>query len=522
VNRSVAWLTVASFVAMGAGFLREVVVAYQFGTTATADAFSLTLFYVDGLMAVVLTGLSGYMLVPVVTRLVHKEGPDAGFRLLETCLLWATLLAIPGVALGWIAPKSLAQAIAPEFSVEQRVPLVALIGFAVTSCALILGGGAMVGVLQARASYAPPVYARAAFSLVTAVALVIGVGGLGIRAGGLGLCLGALLQLLLLALALGRLGWRPRMPRAWHPALPRALAAGLPTVLALLLTNVFMGGAQRYLASSLPEGAFAAVNYAQRAVNLVSSLTMALATVSLTELSLQFSAGGADRRTVQVLRDSLESGIFLLVPLSGLLLISSEPIVALLFKRGRYDLESLALTASCLRWLALSIVPGLVVAILHRACPAFGRPWRATLVSVVWAIATVVATAPLLSTMGAPALTAGFTAGMMVAAICSVIAVRDLVGRGLFAGVARYIAQMTLVAAAAAVPAVIGGRALPLRAAGWTTLSSAGTVLLEAVLFGVAFGLGCVLLREPRWRALSLATVRVLGDARRMLAGAGR
>jgi putative peptidoglycan lipid II flippase len=498
------------------------VVAYQFGTTATADAFSLTLFYVDGLMAVVLTGLSGYMLVPVVTRLVHQAGPEAGFRLLETCLLWATLLAVPGVVLSWASPESLARAIAPDFSLEQRVPLVALIGLAVTSCALILAGGAMAGVLQARASYAAPVYARAAFSLVTAVALIVGVGGLGIRAGGLGLCFGALVQLLLLALALSRLGWRPRMPRAWHPALRHALAAGLPTVLALLLTNIVMGGAQRYLSSSLPEGAFAAVNYAQRAVNLVSSLTMALATVSLTEMSLQFSAGGADRRTMQVLRDSLESGIFLLVPLSALLLIASEPIVVLLFKRGRYDLESLALTVSCLRWLALSIVPGLVVAILHRACPAFGRPWRATLVSLVWSLATVAATAQLLSGMGAPALTAGFTAGMVVAAAASVIAVRDLVDRGIFRGVARYLGQMMLLAAAAAIPALVAGRALPFRTAGWTTLSSVGAVAVEAVVFGTAFGVGCLLLREPRWQRLSLAAVRLLGDARRILAGAGR
>lgn len=522
MNRSVAWLTVASFVAMGAGFLREVVVAYEFGTTADADAFSLTLFYVDGLMAVVLTGLSGYMLVPVVTRVVHEDGADAGFRLLETCLLWATLLAIPGVALSWLAPEWLARTIAPEFSAEQRAPFVSLIGLAVTSCALILAGGAMAGVLQARASYAAPVYARAGFSLVTALVLMAAVGALGIRAAGFGLCLGAMIQLLLLALALRNLGWHPRLPRTRHRALAHALSAGLPTILALLLTNVFMGGVQRYLASGLPEGAFAAVNYAQRAVNLVSSLTMALATVSLTELSLQFTAAGADKRTAQVLRDSLESGVFLLVPLSAVMLLASEPLVALLFKRGRYDTESLSLTVSCLRWLTLSIVPGLVVAILHRACPAFGRPWRATLISTVWSLATVAATAQLLPALGAPALTAGFTAGILVAALCSVIVVRDLVGRGLFAGIARYLARITLLVGVAAVPAALAGWALPFRSAGWTPLTSAAAVTIEILVFGVAFGLGCGLLRDPHWRAVSLTAVRVVGVARRKLARAGR
>jgi putative peptidoglycan lipid II flippase len=514
MTRPVAALTVATFLAMGAGFLREIIIAYHFGTSASADALALALFYVDGIAAIVIVGLAGYTLVPVVTGVIANEGSEAAYRLLESLLLWSALLSLPILAAAWAAPAHVAQLLAPEFAPEQREALIALVRTVVPACVLLLLTGAMAGILQAGAAYNVPVFGRAALSLVTAGVLVGGVRRFGVQAGGVGILCGALVQCLWLAHALRRAGWRFRLPRLYHPALGRALAAGLPTLLALLLTNLIMGGAQRYFASGLPEGGFAALNYAQRAVNLVSGFTMAIATVALTELSVEFHATGTGARMQRIIRDGLDTGLFVVIPLSALLVLLSEPLIVLLFQRGQYTPDSLNLTARCLRWLAVSIPPGLVVAILHRACPACGRPWRATGVSALWVAVTVVSTVWLIPAMGAVALAAGFTLGMTAAAIASVFALRDLLGAAVLRPVAAGGVRIFGLAAAAMLPAV--GAAALLRPGGapWSGGRAALVASAATAGFAAVFVTGCVLLGEPRWRRLSNGVRRMLRDLR--------
>jgi putative peptidoglycan lipid II flippase len=440
----VALLTITSFVAMGAGFLREATVAYFFGTTGDADVFALAMFYVDGISAVVISGLAGYLMVPVVTKVVHEKGAEEGFRLMETCLVWITLLAAPLVALALWRMDFVVTTIAPGFDPARRATLAHLLLFALPACCTILMGGVMSGVLQARRDYYSPVHGRTLFSLATALVLLFAAERLGIEAAGTGLLVGGVLLLAMQLRGLRRLGWRPQVPRLHHDALAHAVRAGIPILVALLLINVLMGGAQRVAASGLSAGAFSAVNYAQRSLTLVSGLSLSLATVSLTELSVQFGADGVSERTLALLRETLESGVWMLVPLSVLLLAACEPLVALLFHRGRYDADSVRLTASCLRWLTLSVVPGMVLAVLHRAAPAFGRPWRSTITSTIWAITTVGFTIVALPRLGAEALAAGFAAGTLVAAIASVGVLHDLVPLRFYAPVLQYAGRIAL------------------------------------------------------------------------------
>jgi putative peptidoglycan lipid II flippase len=514
MSRPVAALTVATFLAMGAGFLREVTIAYHFGTSASADALALALFYADGIAAVVIVGLAGYTLVPVVTGVIAADGHAAAYRLLESLLLWTALLSLPIVVAAWLAPARIAELVAPEFAPEQRDALIALVRSVVPACALLLMTGAMAGVLQAGAAYNAPVFGRAALSLVTAGALVGGTRALGVRAGGLGLLCGAAAQLLWLGEALRRGGWRPRPPRLNHPALARAVAAGLPTLLALLLTNILMGGAQRFIASGLPEGGFAALNYAQRAVNLVSGFTMAIATVALTELSVEFHATGIGARMQRIIRDGLDTGLFIVIPLSVLLVLLSEPLIALLFQRGQYPPESLDLTAQCLRWLAASIAPGLVVAILHRACPACGRPWRATAVSLLWVAVTILTTVWLLPAMGAVALAAGFTLGMTAAAVGSVIALRDLLAATVLQSVATGSLRASGLTAVALLPAAGLTAMLQPNDGLWTAGRGLVVSMVATATFVTLFVSGCLLVGEPRWRRLADGVRRMIRERR--------
>jgi peptidoglycan biosynthesis protein MviN/MurJ (putative lipid II flippase) len=261
-----------------------------------------------------------------------------------------------------------------------------------------------------------------------------------------------------------------------------------------VLINILMGGAQRAAASGLPDGAFSSLNYAQRSLNLVSGLALSLATVSLTELSVSYGTDGMRGKTLAVLRESLDSACFMLIPLSALLYIVSEPMIALLFLRGRYDVESVKLTGACLRWLTLSVVPGTVLAVLHRAAAAFGRPWRTTVTSAAWTLATVGVTVLILPSLGPVALAAGFSIGTVIATCVSALALRDIVPLTFYWPVLAYAGRTVVISASGLASGLVvlhalgNGATVSALDSGLKLVSVAVAFLLAAAVSGIATG----------------------------------
>ena len=75
----------------------------------------------------------------------------------------------------------------------------------------------------------------------------------------------------------------------------------------------------------------------------MANITLAIATVSLTEPSLAVRRGSSDHLALrEVLRDSFETGVFLLVPLAVVVFVWAEPLLNVLFVRGSFDAASLS------------------------------------------------------------------------------------------------------------------------------------------------------------------------------------
>jgi putative peptidoglycan lipid II flippase len=372
----------------------------------------------------------------------------------------------------------------------------------------------LAGSLQAAAQYNLPTLSRGLLGIGVAAGLAAGGGRWGVAAGGAGLLAGAAAQLGLLAAAQWRLGWRPAWPQLRHTGLARAAAVGMPVVLTLALAQIVVGGVQRALASSLPEGSLAAVNYASRAMNLMAAVSVAFGTVSLTELAVQFRREGAGAETRRALENSAQGVFFVFVPISVLMFMLAEPVVAVLFQRGQYDEASLRLTAVCLRWYSLAGVSGALNALLVRAAyPAFGRLWRVVLNGILSALASVLVTAALLRAgAGVVALPIGFGVGMVLNSLLSIVGLWDIVGTPFVWALARYALRVALLAAAAAVALVVVDMLAARLAAGWSPwlLAMARCVGGGAAFSGVYGGLALAT-REPQAALLWRGAARRLG-----------
>jgi len=124
-----------------------------------------------------------------------------------------------------------------------------------------------------------------------------------------------------------------------------------------LMVPALIGGAVYQLiiflnsnfASLLQEGSVSWLYYADRLAQLpIGVFTIALASVLLPSLSLSYAKG--DRLSfMRDISDSLRFTVFFIMPISGILWIIAEPLISLLFERGRFDHTSTTMTALALQ-----------------------------------------------------------------------------------------------------------------------------------------------------------------------------
>lgn len=335
------------------GLVREQVMAALFGATAATDAFvaasAVPQIVYDLLVGSAITAA----LVPILVDAVDDE--DRLWRLLSTLLtLVALMLVVVGVVLGLAAPfvvSLLAAGFAPDVQAA-AVPMVRLMLVAVVLQGL---AGVLTAVLYARRRVTLPAFAAAVYNggIILAALLLHDV--LDVYALVVGVVLGAAGQVLLQAPGLGRWRYRPLL-ELHRPEVRAILRLYLPVALGMIVTIAGIV-IDRNLASRLAEGSLSVMNYATRLIQFPLGLVgTAIAFAVLPLLSRHASAlaaaaqGGtpapdaaADYR--ETLRFGVRFVLLLMLPATVGLIVLREPLVQLLFERGRFGEVETARTA---------------------------------------------------------------------------------------------------------------------------------------------------------------------------------
>ncbi|MDY0004391.1 MAG: murein biosynthesis integral membrane protein MurJ, partial [Polyangia bacterium] len=155
----------------------------------------------------------------------------------------------------------------------------------------------------------------------------------------IGVILGGLAQLLLQLPAMAKRGYWPRLRmQLRHPGVVRMAKLMAPAVfgLALYQVNVLLA---RLLASFLPEGAVTYLYYSQRLIEFPMGIfAVAVATAAMPSLSRHAAAGDLQSLR-ETFADSLRLTLFIILPAMVGLLAVGEPLIAIMFERGRFTPE---------------------------------------------------------------------------------------------------------------------------------------------------------------------------------------
>lgn len=364
---SFATITTAGFV-LGrlSGLLREMVVSAHFGLSAELDAYFLA-FLVPTLVnnivagsaitAAVMPTFARYLANGRRTEFWYVASVITNVVLLVTgaLTLLGILLAVPIVAIlgAGLAPST--QALAANLLIIMMPTLI--LGAALNMLMAMLnsldrfGGPALI-------------FLALNVGIIGTVILLSPIIGVYSVAWGflIGVILQVVVQLVELPLEQPRYQWQ----LDWrHPALREVAIAFVPIAALSIVAQINLV-VDKAMAAWLPPGSISALNYADVILGSFYMLGISLGIAVFPSLSRMAAANDLES-TARTIVASLRLLIFILAPLTFLLIPFAAPTIGLVLGRGRFDVGAVQMTAQALAMYAIGLIAIAALYVLQRA-----------------------------------------------------------------------------------------------------------------------------------------------------------
>ena len=455
------------------GLARDQVLAGYFGAGNDMDAFVVAFRVPNLVRDLFAEGAMSAAFVPTFTRELTLEGKEHAWRLGNNVLNGLLIVTGAIVVLGIVFARPLVAAYAGDFA---RVPgklelTIELARIVLPFLTLVAIAAAAMGMLNSLHHYFVPALSPAMFNVATIVGVVAltplmpRLGQPPIMAVAIAALAGGFGQAAIQWPPLRREGFRYRFTFAPRdPALHRILVLMGPGTIGLAATqvNLFVN---TVLATSQGTGAASWLTYAFRLMYLpIGLFGVSIGTAVLPAVSRHATAGdtASMRRTVS---RGLALMLALNVPATLGLVVLAQPIVQLLFERGRFLPADTAATAAALRLYAVGLAGYSAVRIASPTFYAIGESRVPAIVSGVAIVVNVSASVLLVRAIGF----AGLALGTSLAAIANAALLLWLLRRRL-GGLdeRRLLSTLVKVVASAIAMAIVAGglqrvmdRALP-------------------------------------------------------------
>ncbi len=357
------------------GFVRNVVISYQYGASREYETFIAAISLPDMLFQVLAGGAVGAAFIPVFTGYLAEGSTARAWRLTSALITWA-IVGIGSIAVVFgIAAPAIMTVLVPGWSPEDQRRAGDLARIMIASPVIFAVSALVTSVLNgvkrfALAALAPLMYN---LSLICGALFLrhYGAEGLAIAA-----VVGALLHLLVQVPGLIAVGMR------YSPTLGLDLAGtrevgrlmgprmvGLGVNQANQLINVT-------LASFLVAGSIAYLNYAWLILMVpLGVFGMAISTAVFPTLAEQVErqkhsragAGAAERdEEADTFLFVLRLILYLTVPAAVTLIVLGRPLMGVVLERGAFDATAATATAVALMWYALGLPGHGVIEIVDR------------------------------------------------------------------------------------------------------------------------------------------------------------
>lgn len=351
------------------GFLRDRLLASQFGAGDMLDAYYAAFRLPDLFYSLIVLGALSAAFLPVFTELRTKGGEREAWDLASDILgLLVVILGCLGM-LGVIFSSQVITLVAPGFTGEKRDLAITLSQIMLLSPIFLSVSAVLSGVLMSFRRFIAYSLAPLFYNLGIIFGILVLVPLWGVSGLGWGVVVGALLHMVIQWPTLIGTGIRfrfrpfqvlknPAVRRVIRLMIPRSLSLGVNQI-GLLVMTIF--------ASLLASGSLAAFTFA----NNIQSVALGLFGVAFSVAAFpSLSAYAAEKRGREfflVLSEATRRILFFVLPLSALMIVFRAQFVRVILGSGHFNWEDTIVTFNILACLAVSLFAQSLIPLFARA-----------------------------------------------------------------------------------------------------------------------------------------------------------
>jgi putative peptidoglycan lipid II flippase len=361
------------------GLAREAICAALFGGGAM-DAFTAAFRIPNLLRDLFAEGALSTAFVTTFSKTIAQGGDRAAWSLADKVATLATLVLSAICVLGIVFSPQIVAVLAPGFGPEKAALTVTLTRIMFPFILLVSLAALVMGMLNAKNVFGMPAMASSFFNIGSIVCGVLLGAWLDPHFGpraliglAIGTLIGGALQLVVQLPRVRHLGYRFHADVNWRdPGVYAILALMGPSVIAASTTqfNVMVNS---MFASTLGDGPIFWLSIAFRLMQLPLGLFgVALGTVSLPLLARLAVGHHTDAFRAELAR-AMRLAFLLTVPAAVGLMVLAEPIISVLYQRGRFDAHQTAQAAGALRYYAIGLCGYAALKVLVNAFYALDR-----------------------------------------------------------------------------------------------------------------------------------------------------
>lgn len=418
-------LSAASLLSRAVGIIRDRVLAHYFGAGPLIDVYYASFKIPDLIYNLLIVGALTAGFIPGFTKLFyqHTDKKEA-WKLANNVINIAGVALIFFCALGMIFTTPLAHIIAPGFSGENFTRMVSFTRIMFLS-PLFLGISMVTGgILQSLRHFTLYALAPIFYNLgiiAGATGLVHAWGEIGLP---LGVILGAAIHAGIQIYGAYQVGWR------WKPVFnlfdPETRTIGrlmIPRTLGLAITQVNQV-VITMLASLLPVGSIAVYNYANNLQAVPIGIIGIPFAIAIFPLLSAAAAEKDNKQFVSHLINTARQIIFLVTPLSVLILLLRAQIVRVILGSGTFDWAATVNTADTLAFFSLGLLAQSLIHLLVRAFYALSNTKTPFIIGLIAELFSIIAALLLMRPLGAPGLALAASIGVILNAVMLIVALR--------------------------------------------------------------------------------------------------
>jgi putative peptidoglycan lipid II flippase len=359
IAKAAGLMSLATFISRILGFVRDMIFALYFGATGFSDTFFAAFRIPNLLRELFAEGSMSSAFIPVLTEYRQKHGENEANRLVKITFTFIIIFVGMVCLLGIFFSPAIVTVIAPGFlGSEEKFSLTVLLTRIMFPFLLFISLAALVmGALNTKKVFFIPALAPALLNITLIVSVILfeSRAKQPLTAAAIGVMAGGFVQFAFQLPSFFRNKYKLGFDATFrHPGLKKMAILLIPATLALSVSQINIV-VSNILASFLPSGSITYLFYSMRLVQFpVGIFGVAMGMAVLPMLSEHAAKGDYDK-----LKDDFSFALrllfFITIPAMAGLIALREPIVNILFQRGKFDYAATVGTAQALLFYSIGI-----------------------------------------------------------------------------------------------------------------------------------------------------------------------